>query len=105
VLTNWRVEEVANLVYGAPGIPGTQSGDGGCPWSALQRAGAAESAGDRAAAAAALGQLPIVRELEGSLQLGHALGDLEDAADGTGDWDAAVEAARCALFPGSGHAG
>jgi CheY-like chemotaxis protein len=105
VLTNWKVDEVANLVYGAPGIPGGLSGDGGCPWWALNRAAAARAGPARAAAAADLAQLPIVRELEGSLDLSPALEALEDAAEGVGDWSAAVAAARCALFPGAGRAG
>jgi hypothetical protein len=104
-LANWRVDEVANLVYGAPGIPGRQSGDGGCPWWALERAAGAGAGPDRTAAAAEVVQLPIVRELEGSLQLGPVLEALEDAAEGLGDWSAAVAAARFALFPGVGRAG
>jgi hypothetical protein len=103
VLTNWRVEEVANLVYGSPGIPGRQSIDGGCPWYALQQATAAPPDG-RPAAAARLARLPVVRALETSMALGEPLAELEDAAEGLADWDAAVVAVRRALFPGAGDA-
>ncbi len=103
VLTNWRVEEVANLVYGSPGIPARQRSDGGCPWFALEWvAGAAPAR--RRDAVERLARLPIVRELEGSLGLGPALAALEDAAEGLEDWPAAVASARCALFPGAGDA-
>jgi hypothetical protein len=102
-LTSWSVPEVANLVYGAPGIPSLQSQDGGCPWSALQQAAAA-APGLRQAAAATLAGLPIVRLLETSLALDAPLGELEDAAEGRGDWDAAVAALRRLLFPGAAGA-
>jgi hypothetical protein len=99
VLTNFRVDEVANLIYGHQGIPSRQSADGGCPWSALTRAARAPHE-QRRAAADEVAQLPIVRVLEGSLQLGGPLAALEDAAEGLGDWSAAVAAVRRALFPG-----
>jgi hypothetical protein len=102
LLTNWRVDEVANVVYGSSGIPARQSVDGGCPWSGLLRlAGAAP--GERPSAVSDLARLPIVRELESSLELSPMLAALEDAADGTGDWDAALAGIGGALFPGVGH--
>jgi hypothetical protein len=101
ILTNWKVEEVADVVYGSSGIPHHQSVDGGCPWSMLEFAAAA-APGQRRAAAATLAQLPIVRELEGPLGLGEPLAILDDAAAGQEDWDAAVTGIRSILFPGVG---
>lgn len=104
LLTNWRVDEVANLIYGDPGIPIDPWSDGGCPWCALQRCAAARPA-RRAEAARGLSELPIVRALESSEGLDEALGALEDAADGRRDWGAAVSAVGQVLFPGSSNAG
>jgi hypothetical protein len=102
ILTNWSVTEVADVVYGFRGIPGHQSADGGCPWSALQQVAAA-APDRRRAEAVRLAGLPIVQELEGSLALGPRLAMLEDAAEGHADWYAAVDDLRHALFPGAGH--
>jgi CheY-like chemotaxis protein len=103
VLTNFRVEEVANLVYGSTGIPTWQSDDGGCPWGLLQRAAGA-APDQRRAVAGELAGLPIVLELQSSLQLGPRLDALEDAAEGQGDWGGAVAAVGGVLFPGAGGA-
>ena len=99
VLTNFRADEVANVICGHQGIPSRQSVDGGCPWTALARAARAPRERRRAAAAEVV-RLPIVRVLEGSLQLGEPLAALEDAAEGVGEWSAAVAAVGQALFPG-----
>jgi len=104
VLTNWRVEEVADVVYGWAGIPGHQSEDGGCPWSALEQLPATGSS-RRPRAVRELRGLPAVRDLEGPAGLYAALDGLEDAAEGGADWEAAVAIAWRAFFPGSRHAG
>jgi hypothetical protein len=104
VLTNWQVDEVADVVYGSSGIPAHASADGGCPWMAIQRAAAA-SPDRRAAAAVELANLPIVRELEAPLGLNVQLGVLEDAAaSDQAEWRAAVLGFRSVLFPGAGSA-
>jgi hypothetical protein len=100
VLTNWSVAEVADLVYAGAGIPPRQSTDGGCPWVALQRVTAAPPR-QRQDAVQELLELPVVRELESAL--GPALGTLEDAAHGLGDWGIALAATWRALFPGAGY--
>jgi hypothetical protein len=103
VLTNWRVDEVADVVHGSSGIPSHRSADGGCPWSALEWAATAAPE-QRPAAATSLAELPIVRELEDSLGLRDRLTVLEKAAEGFEDWDAAVMAMRRVLFPCAGDA-
>jgi len=102
VLTNWSTGEVVDLVYGGTGIPIGHSGDGGCPWAALRLA-AASAPERRRAAVCELLELPIMRDLEGPAQLGSVLGALEDAAFGTGDWDAALAGVRQVLFPGASN--
>jgi hypothetical protein len=101
-LTNWRVAEVADLLYGAPGMPTNRSADGGCPWNALQRVTKAVPE-LRAETVTELLAVPIVRELE--CLCGQALEALEDAAGGQGDWAAAVNGAWRALFPGAHRVG
>lgn len=105
VLTNFQVNEVANLLYSeaASGIPAWQSADAGCPWETLERADRVRPE-LRPAIAHELAGLPIVRSLEGSLPLLPRLEALEDAAHGAGDWGAAVAAVRDVLFPGAGDA-
>lgn len=103
LLTNWRVDEVANLIYGDPGIPIDPRSDGGCPWCELERCAAACPA-RRAEAARGLSDLPIVRALESSAGLDEALGGLEEAAGGRRDWGAAVSAVGETLFPGAAGA-
>ncbi|HEY7201748.1 MAG TPA: response regulator [Candidatus Dormibacteraeota bacterium] len=100
VLTNWSAGEVVDLVYGGAGIPISQSDDGGCPWAALRLA-AASAPDRRRAAVCELLELPIVRDLEGCDELGPALGALEDAAFGEGDWAVALARVRRAMFPGA----
>jgi hypothetical protein len=100
VLTNWKIDEVADVVYGSSGIPAHHSTCGGCPWSALRHAGDA-APDQRHAVTAELTQLPIVRELEGPLELDGPLATLEEAAGGLGNWEAAVMGVRHALFPGA----
>lgn len=101
LLTNWRVEEVADLVYGWEGIPVARSGDGGCPWAALRRVTRA-GPGQRREAVDELMRLPIVRELDAELD--PSLGALDEAAESGGDWETAVAGAWRALFPGAGGA-
>ena len=103
ILTNWRVEEVANLVYGDRGIPVDLRSDGVCPWSALRHCAAARPP-ERAAAVAGLARLPILRELGSSSALDDSLAALEDAAGGRGVWSAALESVREVLFPGASDA-
>ena len=97
VLTNWRADEVAELVYGCAGIPPSRSADGGCPLEALRQVTAATLARRRDAVANLLA-VPIVRHLEPVLD--GALAVLEDAAEGRADWQLAVSGAWGALFPG-----
>jgi hypothetical protein len=100
VLTNWQIAEVADVVYGSPGIPDPEGGDGGCLWSALERL-ASTAPRERPAAAVSLLRLPVVRELEELAGLWPVTSSLEDAAHGESDWDSAVAAARRAFFPGA----
>ena len=102
MLTNFQVHEVANLLYSedAHGIPAWESADAGCPWTALERAARAEPE-QRVALACELTEMPIVRSLESSMDLGSRLEALADAACGIGDWMAAVAAIRSVLFPGA----
>jgi hypothetical protein len=100
VLTNWKVTEVADVVYGSEGIPGSESWNGGCPWSALESVTAAPR-DERVAAVRQLRRLPVVRELTSLAGLGPVVGCLEDAAEGDGEWEPAVAAAWRAFFPGA----
>jgi len=104
VLTYWRAEEVADLVYGCTGIPVQDSGDGGCPWAALRRVAAAVPE-RRDDAIRELLRLPILRELESSDEMGPALAALEDAAGDAGRWESVLAGAWRALFPGAGVGG
>jgi hypothetical protein len=99
LMTHWRVEEVADLVYGGTGIPLRHSVDGGCPLAALRRITTCPVE-EREEAVEVLAGLPIVRQLEALTDLAPVLGALEDAARGDCDWQHALAWAWRALFPG-----
>jgi hypothetical protein len=99
ILTNWRLEEVTDLLHGSRGIPMPSDTDGGCPWSALRRCETAAPE-RRPQAVLELVRLPIIRALDSTPELASGLDALQDAAESTGEWSEAMVGAWTAVFPG-----